>query len=74
MAQQLRDHASEAGQVWLSSLVETFDRAERLHDVPCEESSLRAMRAQLARPTATALNAHGFLPRGYSPASCSRGR
>ena len=72
MGQQLRDHAPDAGQLWLSTLVESFDRAERLHEVPCEETNAREFRAQLSRPTATAMNAHGF--RGYSPASCSRGR
>jgi len=75
MGQQLRDHAPDADQVWLSTLVQTFDRAERLHDVPCDEAAMRAVRAQLMRPTATALSAYGFrTERGYSPASCNRGR
>lgn len=59
---------------WLSGLVETFDAAEQLTEVPCDAAVLRAMRSRLSRPTSTLMAArHVRSARRYSPASCNRG-
>lgn len=52
---------------WLSGLVQTLDSVERLSDVPCDDSMMRAMRLRLARPTATRPASNRF-----SQVGCSR--
>jgi hypothetical protein len=39
--------------MWLSKLVGTFERAEQLHDEPCDKALLSAAMARLQRPAAT---------------------
>lgn len=38
--------------MWLSKLVGTFERAEQLHDEPCDQALLSAAMARLQRPAA----------------------
>ena len=60
---------------WLSGLVQTLDSVERLSDVPCDDTVMRAMRARLARPTTTRPASNRFSPAGTSrsPAEFRRG-
>jgi hypothetical protein len=51
---------------WLFGLVETLDSVERLSDVPCDDSAMRAMSARLARPTTTRSASNRFSHAGNS--------
>ncbi|MDB5653335.1 MAG: hypothetical protein JWQ94_948 [Tardiphaga sp.] len=79
MAHQLRETIQatfESGRGdWLAALVETFESTESLSQVPCDATVLRAMRAQLSRPTSTrpVPSRHERVARRHSPASCNRG-
>jgi hypothetical protein len=59
MAQRNQHTGSGIGDTrWLATLVDTFEAAERLGDVPCDNNALRAVKARLARPaTACAIGA-----------------
>jgi hypothetical protein len=56
---------------WLAFLVDTFESAERLTDVPCDVTSRLELRARLARPAMSqdisqdiqTQNIHAAMPR-----------
>lgn len=52
MAQRVHQQwePGNGGTGWLSTLVETFNKAERLGSVPCDRNLLSAMHARLAEP------------------------
>jgi hypothetical protein len=45
--------------MWLSKLVGTFERAEQLHDEPCDKEFLAAAMARLQKPAASSRRAKG---------------
>jgi hypothetical protein len=45
--------------MWLSRLVGTLERAEQLHDEPCDKALLSAAMARLQRPAATVARPSG---------------
>lgn len=49
---QHQPFAAADDMVWLSKLVGTFERAEQLHDEPCDKALLVAAMARLQRPAA----------------------
>jgi hypothetical protein len=48
--EQQQWHPANGQTGWLSTLVDTFEQAEQLCDVRCDERVLSEMRARLARP------------------------
>jgi hypothetical protein len=44
------DQAGTDGSAWLSTLVDTFERAAQLENVPCDAKSLSAAMSRLERP------------------------
>jgi hypothetical protein len=58
MAQRNHHTGSGLGDTrWLATLVDTFEVAERLGDVPCDTNALRAVKARLARPATACIMA-----------------
>lgn len=45
--------------MWLSGLVGTFERAEQLHDEPCDPAILSAAMARLQSPAASVRRPNG---------------
>ncbi|MBC7585053.1 hypothetical protein FNL55_14185 [Tardiphaga sp. vice352] len=75
LLQETKRATFDGSRDWLFGLVETLDSVERLSDVPCDDSAMRAMRARLARPTTTRSASNRFSQFGCSrsPAVFHRG-
>ncbi|CAN5223436.1 hypothetical protein BH11PSE4_BH11PSE4_19640 [soil metagenome] len=62
MAQRQQHCGDSRGNGWLLSLVDTFERTELLGKVPCDETSISAIRARLARPATVSVRKEEFDP------------
>lgn len=47
---QRHPFSKDSDGAWLSSLVDTFERAEALHNAPCDPALLAMVAARLRRP------------------------